>query len=50
MAAKEENAKNAINFRDPKYYRNRELSWLEFDERCLSEARDRQIVPLFERM
>ena len=50
MTAKEETVKNAINFRDPKYYRNRELSWLEFDERCLSEARDRQIVPLFERM
>ncbi|MGX8728008.1 MAG: RNA degradosome polyphosphate kinase [Lachnospiraceae bacterium] len=39
-----------INFRDPAYYRNRELSWLAFDERCLSEARDKQIVPLFERM
>ncbi len=39
-----------IDFRDPKYYRNRELSWLAFDERCLSEARDKQIVPLFERM
>ena len=38
-----------INFRNPEYYRNRELSWLEFDERCLSEARDRQLVPLFER-
>lgn len=39
-----------INFRDPAYYRNRELSWIAFDERCLSEARDKQIVPLFERM
>ena len=38
-----------INFRNPEYYRNRELSWLAFDERCLSEARDRQLVPLFER-
>ncbi|MCR5293769.1 MAG: RNA degradosome polyphosphate kinase [Lachnospiraceae bacterium] len=50
MAVKDESTKNEINYRDPKYYRNRELSWLEFDERCLSEARDRQIVPLFERM
>ena len=39
-----------INFRNPEYYRNRELSWLQFDARCLSEARDRQIVPLFERL
>jgi len=38
------------DFYNPKYYRNRELSWLDFDGRCLSEARDRQIVPLFERM
>ena len=38
-----------INFRNPEYYRNRELSWMAFDERCLSEARDRQLVPLFER-
>ena len=28
---------------------NRELSWLEFDKRCLSEARDKNI-PLFERI
>jgi polyphosphate kinase len=39
-----------VNFRNPEYYRNRELSWLQFDARCLSEARDRQIVPLFERL
>ena len=39
-----------LNVRDPKYYRNRELSWVDFDERCLSEARDRQLVPLFERL
>ena len=28
---------------------NRELSWLEFDKRCLSEAKDKTI-PLFERI
>lgn len=28
---------------------NRELSWLEFDKRCLSEAKDKNI-PLFERI
>lgn len=33
----------------PEYYRNRELSWLGFNERVLSEARDKNI-PLFERM
>ena len=33
----------------PEYYRNRELSWLSFDERVLSEARDKSI-PLFERL
>ena len=31
-------------------YYNRELSWLQFDRRCLSEARDTKIVPLFERL
>lgn len=33
----------------PEYYRNRELSWISFDERVLSEARDKNI-PLFERL
>lgn len=33
----------------PEYYENRELSWLGFDERILSEARDKSI-PLFERL
>ncbi len=31
------------------YYRNRELSWISFNERVLSEARDKSI-PLFERL
>lgn len=36
-------------FEKPEYYVNRELSWLKFDERVLSEARDKSI-PLFERL
>ncbi len=38
-----------IHFSDEIYYTNRELSWLLFNERVLSEARDKQI-PLFERL
>lgn len=34
---------------NPKYYYNRELSWLEFNYRVLGEARDKSI-PLFERI
>ncbi len=34
---------------DPAYYTNRELSWLLFNKRVLSESRDKQI-PLFERL
>lgn len=36
-------------FSNPEYYRNRELSWIEFNYRVLSEARDKSI-PLFERL
>ena len=43
MAGKE------IDFLNTKYYTNRELSWLQFNERCLSEARDHS-NPLFERL
>ena len=32
----------------PEYFVNRELSWLKFDDRVLSEARDKSL-PLFER-
>lgn len=39
----------AINFLNPEYYYNRELSWLKFDYRILSEARDKN-NPLFERL
>lgn len=37
------------DFKKPEYYRNREDSWISFDERVLSEARDKSI-PLFERL
>ncbi|MCM1105702.1 MAG: RNA degradosome polyphosphate kinase [Blautia sp.] len=37
------------DFTNPKYYENRELSWIKFDERVLSEARDKTI-PLLERL
>ncbi len=37
------------NFRNSKYYTNRELSWLLFNYRILGEARDKTI-PLFERL
>ncbi len=38
-----------IDYRDPKYYSNRELSWILFNHRVLSEARDKS-NPLFERL
>ncbi|MGN0338845.1 MAG: RNA degradosome polyphosphate kinase [Lachnospiraceae bacterium] len=37
-----------IDYANAKYYENRELSWLKFDHRVLSEARDKSI-PLLER-
>ncbi|MGN0349072.1 MAG: RNA degradosome polyphosphate kinase [Roseburia sp.] len=40
---------NKKDFSNPKYYENRELSWLKFDERVLAEARDKTI-PLLERL
>ena len=43
MAAESRDLKN------PEYYINRELSWIEFDRRCLSEARNKE-NPLFERL
>lgn len=36
-------------FEKPEYYRNRELSWISFNERILGEAKDKTI-PLFERI
>ncbi len=38
-----------IDYRAPEYYTNRELSWIKFNERVLSEARDKTL-PLFERV
>lgn len=38
-----------IDFTNPLYYTNRELSWVLFNRRVLSEARDIKI-PLFERL
>ena len=38
-----------IDFKDAKLYTNRELSWLQFNYRILSEAKDKTI-PLFERL
>lgn len=37
------------DFKDPLYYTNRELSWVMFNRRVLSEAKDVKI-PLFERL
>lgn len=38
-----------IDFYDPQYYTNRELSWVLFDHRVLNEARDKTTL-LFERL
>ena len=38
-----------IDFYDPQYYTNRELSWILFDHRVLNEARDKTTL-LFERL
>ena len=37
------------DFLKPEYYKNRELSWIQFDDRVLGEARDKTL-PLFERL
>lgn len=38
-----------MDFSNTEYYTNRERSWLRFNERCLSEARDENLL-LFERL
>lgn len=40
---------NKIDYSKPQYYWNRELSWIEFNYRVLSEARDKNL-PLLERL
>ena len=44
-----EGVAKAVDFTNPAYYTNRELSWLDFNYRILDEARDRE-NPLFERL
>ena len=46
---KEQHEKTDINFYNDEYYINRELSWLQFNERCLSEAKAKE-TPLFEKL
>ena len=38
-----------IDFTKPEFYTNRESSWVAFNDRVLSEARDKSL-PLFERL
>lgn len=47
--AKTKKTTTAVNLSDPQYYFSRELSWLEFNYRVLSEALDRR-TPLLERL
>ncbi len=47
--AKDIKEKKVADFEDPGYYINRELSWLQFNERVLSEAED-ESNPLFEKL
>lgn len=44
-----ESVDSALDLNDPKYYFNRELSWLEFNRRVLAEATDKR-TPLLERL
>lgn len=47
--AKNKKSESKINLSDPQYYFNRELSWLEFNNRVLHEAMDSR-TPLLERL
>lgn len=46
---KNSKAEKSVDLRNPEFYMNRELSWMQFDERILEEARDTSL-PLFERL
>ena len=39
----------AEEFKNPKYYDNRELSWIKFEHRVLNEAKDKEI-PILDRL
>lgn len=41
--------KEQFDFKKPGYYKNRESSWISFNDRVLSEARDKSL-PLFDRL
>ncbi|MDX2241171.1 MAG: polyphosphate kinase 1 [Leptolyngbyaceae cyanobacterium bins.302] len=47
--SKTKTAPTSMNWQDPQYYFNRELSWLEFNRRVLQEAIDPR-TPLLERV
>ncbi|MCR5657399.1 MAG: RNA degradosome polyphosphate kinase [Butyrivibrio sp.] len=51
MATKNTNSgkEKTLDFYNNAYYINRELSWLQFNARCLSEAKDKA-TPLFEKL